>query len=133
MSDKKNFGYLGNTFQIQLLNNIVIYKEFSNSIIDVIDPQYFDNQYFKVICQMIKEYYLKYEHIPTFNTIEQLTKSELSSPMAQKNILDTLEQVKNVSDEGVYQYYKEIINMDTAINNKVTNFTFVVMLIFFTI
>ena len=100
MSDKKNFGYLGNTFQIQLLNNIVIYKEFSNSIIDVIDPQYFDNQYFKVICQMIKEYYLKYEHIPTFNTIEQLTKSELSSPMAQKNILDTLEQVKNVSDEG---------------------------------
>lgn len=100
MSDKKNFGYLGNTFQIQLLNNIVIYKEFSNSIIDVIDPQYFDNQYFKIICQMIKEYYLKYEHIPTFNTIEQLTKSEVSSPMAQKNILDTLEQVKNVSDEG---------------------------------
>jgi replicative DNA helicase len=100
MSDKKNFGYLGNTFQIQLLNNIVIYKEFSNSIIDVIDPQYFDNQYFKIICQMIKEYYLKYEHIPTFNTIEQLTKSEISSPMAQKNILDTLEQVKNVSDEG---------------------------------
>ena len=94
MSDKKNFGYLGNTFQIQLLNNIVIYKEFSNSIIDVIDPQYFDNQYFKIICQMIKEYYLKYEHIPTFNTIEQLTKSEVSSPMAQKNILDTLEQVK---------------------------------------
>ena len=100
MSDKKNFSYLGNTFQIQLLNNIVIYKEFSNSIIDVIDPQYFDNQYFKIICQMIKEYYLKYEHIPTFNTIEQLTKSEVSSPMAQKNILDTLEQVKTVSDEG---------------------------------
>ena len=47
MSNDKNFGYLGNTFQIQLLNNIVIYKEFSNSIIDVIDPQYFDNQYFK--------------------------------------------------------------------------------------
>ena len=39
---------------------------------------------------MIKEYYLKYEHIPTFNTIEQLTKSEISSPMAQKNILDML-------------------------------------------
>ena len=33
MSDKKNFGYLGNTFQIQLLNNIIIYKDFSNSIL----------------------------------------------------------------------------------------------------
>jgi len=100
MSDKKNFGYLGNTFQIQLLNNIITYKDFSNSIIEVIDPHYFDNQYFKIICQMIKEYYSKYEHTPTFDTLEQLSKSEISSPMAQKSILDTLEQVKNVSDEG---------------------------------
>ncbi len=100
MSDKKNFGYLGNTFQIQLLNNIIIYKDFSNSIIEVIDPHYFDNQYFKIICQMIKEYYSKYEHTPTFDTLEQLTKSEISSPMAQKSVLDTLDQVKNVSDEG---------------------------------
>ena len=100
MSDKKNFGYLGNTFQIQLLNNIVTYKDFANSIIEVIDPHYFDNQYFRIICQMISEYYTKYEHTPTFNTLEQLTKSEISSPMAQKSILDTLEQVKNVTDEG---------------------------------
>jgi len=100
MSDKKNFGYLGNTFQIQLLNNIIVYKDFSNSIIEVIDPHYFDNQYFRIICQMIKEYYSKYEHTPTFNTLEQLTKSEISSPMAQKSVLDTLEQVKNVSDDG---------------------------------
>ena len=100
MSDKKNFGYLGNTFQIQLLNNIVTYKLFANSIIEVIDPHYFDNQYFKIICQMIKEYYTKYDHTPTFDTLEQLTKSEISSPMAQKSVLDTIEQVKNVSDEG---------------------------------
>ena len=100
MSDKKNFGYLGNTFQIQLLNNIVTYKIFANSIIEVIDPHYFDNQYFKIICQMIKEYYTKYDHTPTFDTLEQLTKSEISSPMAQKSVLDTIEQVKNVSDEG---------------------------------
>lgn len=100
MSDKKNFGYLGNTFQIQLLNNIVTYKDFANSIIEVIDPHYFDNQYFRIICQMIREYYTKYEHTPTFNTLEQLTKSEISSPMAQKSILDMLEQVKNVADEG---------------------------------
>jgi len=100
MSDKKNFGYLGNTFQNQLINNIIVYKDFSNSIIEVIDPHYFDNQYFRIICQMIKEYYSKYEHTPTFDTLEQLTKSEITSPMAQKSILDTLDQVKNVSDEG---------------------------------
>ncbi len=100
MSDKKNFGYLGNTFQIQLLNNIITYKDFSNSILEVIDPHYFDNQYFRIICQMIKEYYSNYEHTPTFDTLEQLTKSEITSAMAQKSVLDTLKQVKEVSDEG---------------------------------
>jgi replicative DNA helicase len=49
---------------------------------------------------MIKEFYSNYEHTPTFDTLEQLTKSEISSPMAQKSVLDTLQQVKDVSDDG---------------------------------
>lgn len=100
MSKELNFGYLGNSFQIQLLNNIIIYKDFANSIVDVIDPKYFDNQYFKLIMQMIKEYYLKYEHAPTYATLEQLTKSEISTPMAQKMVLDMLSDVKESPIEG---------------------------------
>ena len=56
----KNFDYLGNTFQIQLLNQIIVDKEFAQSIIEVLDPSYFDNKYFKLIIQMVKEYYQKY-------------------------------------------------------------------------
>jgi len=100
MSKEKNFGYLGNSFQIQLLNNIVIDKDFANSIVDVLDPKYFDNQYFKIIMQMIKEYYVKYEHTPTFATLEQLTKSEITSPMAQKMVFDMLNDVKEAPIEG---------------------------------
>ena len=100
MSNDKNFGYLGNTFQIQLLNNIILNKDFATSIVDVLDPKYFDNQYFKLIMQMIKEYYIKYEHAPTFNTLDQLTKSEITSPMAQKMVMDMLEQVKECPIEG---------------------------------
>jgi len=100
MSKEINFGYLGNSFQIQLLNNIVVDKDFSNSIVDVMDPKYFDNQYFKLIMQMIKEYYVKYEHSPTFATLEQLTKSEISSAMAQKMVLDTISEVKEAPIEG---------------------------------
>jgi len=40
----KNFDYLGNTFQIQLLNQIILDKDFSSSIMDVIEPIYFDNK-----------------------------------------------------------------------------------------
>ena len=100
MSKEINFGYLGNSFQIQLLNNIVIEKYFANSIVDVLDPKYFDNQYFKLIMQMVKEYYIKYEHAPTFATLDQLTKSEISSSMAQKMVLDMLLEVKEAPIEG---------------------------------
>jgi hypothetical protein len=74
----KNFDYLGNTFQIQLLNQIIVDKDFSNSIMDVIESNYFDNKYFKIILQMIKEYYAKYESTPNFETLEQIVKSEIS-------------------------------------------------------
>ena len=100
MSSEKNFGYLGNTFQIQLINQLILNKEFARAIIDVLDSKYFDNQYFKIITQMIKEYYVKYESVPTFETLDQLTRSEISSDSARKIVLDTLTQIRDVSFEG---------------------------------
>jgi replicative DNA helicase len=43
---------------------------------------------------------VKYEHTPTFATLEQLTKSEISSPMAQKMVFDMLKDVKEAPIEG---------------------------------
>ncbi len=100
MSSEKNFGYLGNTFQIQLINQLIVNKDFARAIVDVLDSKYFDNQYFKIIVQMIKEYYSKYESVPTFETLDQLTRSEISSDSARKIVLDTLIQIRDVSFEG---------------------------------
>jgi len=96
----KNFDYLGNTFQIQLLNQIILDKDFSSSIMDVIEPIYFDNKYFKIILQMTKEYYKKYESTPNFDTLEQIVKSEISQEMVAKIVLDTLTQIKDAPFEG---------------------------------
>jgi replicative DNA helicase len=96
----KNFDYLGNTFQLQLLNQIILDKDFSSSIMDVIEPIYFDNKYFKIILQMIKEYHKKYESTPNFDTLEQIVKSEITQEMVAKIVLDTLTQVKEAPFEG---------------------------------
>ena len=100
MASNKNFDYLGSTFQIQLLNQIIVDKDFSRSIIDVIENSYFENKYFKIIIQMVKEYYSKYEHTPTFDTLEQITKSELQQELASKIVLDTLTKIKDAPTEG---------------------------------
>jgi replicative DNA helicase len=97
----KNFDYLGNTFQLQLINQIIEDKTFSSSIMDVLESSYFDNKYFKIIIQLIKEYYLKYESTPSFDTLEQLIKSEISQELVAKIVLDTLKQIKTAPFEGV--------------------------------
>ena len=102
----KNFDYLGNTFQIQLINQIVVDKDFSSSIIDVLESSYFDNKYFKIIIQMIKEYYVKYESTPNFDTLEQIVKSEVSQELVAKIVLDTLNQIKDAPFEGT-QFVQE--------------------------
>ena len=100
MADK-NFDYLGNSFQLQLLNQIVVDKDFAHSIVEVLEPNYFENKYYKLIVQMVKEYYEKFEHSPSFETLQQKAKSEISQELLLKITLDTISDVKNVEDEGV--------------------------------
>jgi replicative DNA helicase len=100
MATNKNFDYLGNNFQIQLLNQIILDKEFSHSIIDVIETSYFENKYFKIIIQMIREYYKKYNHTPSFDTLEQVAKSELQQEIASKIVLDMIGKIKSAPIDG---------------------------------
>jgi len=99
MNEATNFGYLGYGFQLKLMNLIITDKSFSQSIIDVIQSKYFDNQYFKLIMQLIKEYHEKYQSMPTFDGLEQLTTLEISSEMARKYIFDMLKDIKETSFE----------------------------------
>jgi replicative DNA helicase len=97
----KNFDYLGNTFQLQLINQIITDKEFAQSIIDVLEASYFDNKYFKLIVQMVREYHGKYQSSPNFETLEQIAKTEISQELALKIVIDTIKQVQEAPFEGV--------------------------------
>jgi len=99
MADK-NFDYLGGTFQQQLINQIIIDKNFSHSILEVLEANYFENKYYKIIIQMIKEYYKKFDCAPTYDTLHQIIKSEITQELMLKITLDTINDIKNVSEEG---------------------------------
>ena len=53
MADK-NFDYLGETFQLQLLNQTIVDKDFAQSIIELMEPNYFENKYFRLFLQLLK-------------------------------------------------------------------------------
>lgn len=96
----KNFEYLGDQFQLQLINQIIVDKEFGRSIIDVMSPSYFENKYYKIIIQLTKEYNKKYSEIPSFDILAQMAKSDISVEIMLKIALDTLDLIKNVVSEG---------------------------------
>jgi replicative DNA helicase len=50
---------------------------------------------------MIKEYYKKYDHTPSFDTLEQVAKSELQQETAVKVVLDTVKKIKSAPIDGV--------------------------------
>jgi len=50
----RNFEYLGETFQIQLINQLIVEKDFSHTILDVLEPTHFENKYFKTLVQLSK-------------------------------------------------------------------------------
>ena len=49
---------------------------------------------------MVKEYYSKYEHIPTFETLEQQSKAEIGQETILKVVLDTVKKIRESSVEG---------------------------------
>ncbi len=100
MTNNKNFDYLGSSFQIQLLNQIILDSNFSRSIVDVIEPNYFENKYFKLIIQMIKEYNQKWDSVPTFDTLEQIAKSEFQQENVVKVVIDTIKKIKEAQLSG---------------------------------
>jgi sulfur relay (sulfurtransferase) DsrC/TusE family protein len=58
------------------------------------------SKYFKIILQMVKEYYKKYEVTPSFETLNQITRSELPQEMVAKVVLDNVKKIKDINIDG---------------------------------
>ena len=96
----RNFEYLGETFQIQLINQLIVEKDFSHTILDVLEPTHFENKYFKTLVQLIKEYYTKYECSPSFETLFQIVKSEFPQELMLKILNDTITKIQKAPSDG---------------------------------
>jgi replicative DNA helicase len=106
---EKTFGLLGTSFQQSLIKSIIEDKKYGESVIDVIDSKFFDNNSFRYIVENLKELYNTYTKIPDYNTLAQKIIAEGSNNDTAKIHIDTLEIIKNNTQDS--QYVK-----DTALN-----------------
>lgn len=68
--NKESFGYLGSDFQIRLVAQLLIDTKFAESIIDIIDANYFEDQSLRLIVSTIKDVYQEYQIIPDIGSLE---------------------------------------------------------------
>lgn len=98
MSKNVTLGYLGYKFQMELINQILhpANKKFSDRIIDIVHAKYFDNEYFRLIVAQIKDYYEKYEKVPTTDTLETIIKMEVKDRVTQDYVFEMMKEINNM-------------------------------------
>ena len=107
--EEKNLGYLGWSFQVKLVKQLIEDNKFSEGIIDIIDPRYFDNEYLRLIVASIKNYYEGYETIPNYVTLIELIRIDIKRDIARDSALEMVKEIKS-SDNKDCLHTQDVAN-----------------------
>jgi len=92
--DKDKLTYLGYEYQIRLITQIITDKSFANSIIDILDPNYFEDSWLKVVVSTIKNAKEEYDIIPDMNSLESRILETITVDTLRKQAISVLRKVR---------------------------------------
>jgi replicative DNA helicase len=101
MNKEVTLGYLGYKFQTELINQILhpANKKFADRIIDIVHAKYFDNEYFRLIIATIKDYFERFEKIPSWTTLETILKVEIKDKITQDYVFEITKEIRDLEVE----------------------------------
>ena len=97
--ESKNLGFLGYSFQVKLARQVMEDTKFSESIIEILDPQYFDNEYLRLLVASVKDYHEKYETIPTYDTLQQVVNKDIKREIARESAIAMIKEIQGSDDK----------------------------------
>lgn len=95
--DKNSFGYLGFEYQIRLIAQIITDKNFANSIIDIVNPNYFEDQYLRIIVATIKDAKRTDDIIPDIGSLEFRLLEDVRDDLQRKYVISQLRKIQEAS------------------------------------
>jgi hypothetical protein len=95
--NRDNLGYLGIDYQYRLVAQILTDSRFGNAIIDIVDPNYFEDPYLRVIVAVVKEAKEKDDIVPDMGSIRIRLLEDVKDDMQQKFVIKQLERVNEAS------------------------------------
>ena len=101
-SKREDFGYLGKDFQVRLLFQILTDRKFADSIMDIMDANYFEDEFFRKIAITVKSAYEKYETVPDMSTLEMRLMDSAKDDIQRDFILRQLRHVKDAKTNDTF-------------------------------
>jgi len=92
--DKNSLGFLGYDYQLRLIAQILTDKRFANNILDILNPNYFEDPYLRVVAATIKEAKDKDDVVPDMGSIEFRLLEDAKDDIQQKYIIAQLRKIK---------------------------------------
>jgi len=94
---RESFGYLGDDFQLRLIAQLLVDNRFAESIIEIIDANYFEGNALKLIVSTIKEAYSKHNIILDIGSLEYRLLDVITNEIDKKWALAELKRIKDVN------------------------------------
>ena len=95
--DRDNLGYLGLDYEFRLMAQLLTDNRFANSIVDIVDANYFSDPYLRVIAAAIKEAKEKDDIVPDLGSIKIRLLADVTEDLQRKYILTQLSKVQEAS------------------------------------
>lgn len=100
---KEDFGYLGKDFQVRLLLQILTDRKFANNIMDIMDANYFEDEFYRKIAITIKGAYEKHEAVPDISSLEMRLMDGAKDSIQQDFVIRQLRHVKEADmNDGIW-------------------------------
>ena len=105
--NKNTLGYLGIEFQYRLIASFFKDQGFFCDLNSIIDQNMFTDQYLRSIVSIIKEYYAKYETVPSYDILQIKINEKCLSEDELQYYTETIDKLKKAPFDG----HKEIEDM----------------------
>jgi hypothetical protein len=92
--NKDNLGYLGLDFQYRLIQQILVDRKFGESIVDILQPNYFEDSLLRTASLKISENYEEYGVIPDVNNLESMIVSTVSNEIDKEMYVEQFKKIK---------------------------------------
>lgn len=107
---KESFEHLGYDYQCRLIAQVLLDRNFANSIIDIIDQNFFSDPYHKKIVVYIRDAKKEYDLNLDFEGVELRILSESNNHMEREMLIKSFAKIKESNQSDAFYIQEQALN-----------------------